>query len=106
MYTVCKIGKTFYKKNSVERAEAERCMERAQAGCDTEMGSCQAIINCIVAQATKEAGALAQPCSLAVINGIHLISKFSVAPGLGYATIPNQVACLNEQALLCAQKAG
>jgi hypothetical protein len=106
MYTLCKITKTFSGQNEEQKAAAERCMELAAAGCDTEFGSCRAIINCVVAAATRDAGAPALPCSLAVLNGINLIAKFSVEPGLGWATMPNMVACMTEQAQLCAEAAG
>jgi hypothetical protein len=108
MYTVCKISKTMFGlfKNEEAKAEAERCMALAEAGCDTDIGSCRAIISCVVAQATKEAGKLALPCSLAVINGLNLVTKFATEPGLGWLTIPTMTQCFVEQAAECAAQGG
>jgi len=86
--------------NDEEVAKAEQCIAFAEKGCGTDIGTCNAVIACIVTQLAENDPQITA-CASAVAHSASLVTTM-IKPGPGWLTIGNTLQCIAENTAKCA----
>jgi len=109
--SMCSVGKAScdllnFEWNSPECVAKQRdCIDHVANICGGETGidSCNAVIQCVVAQVTSRDGLVANHCTKAVLNGANLIYTFmSMDDPTSWISIDSAIQCVDAEAIICA----